>query len=176
MFILYTGIEVTAGQWTFTLLTEERGFGPGAAGTWVSAYYLGLTAGRIGLGMLTAAVPARRLLRFSIGVSVLAAALFWLDFAPWAAFIGLVLLGLSFGPVFPSLISTTPDRIGRSHTPNAIGFQISAAAVGAALMPLAVGLIADATTLEAVSVSLLVGTVALFLLYEAIERRVGQKR
>ena len=39
LFFLYTGLEVTVGQWTFTLLTESRCVSPGTAGIWAGAYW-----------------------------------------------------------------------------------------------------------------------------------------
>lgn len=169
MFIVYTGLEVVAGQWTFTLLTEERGLSTGTAGSWVTAFFVGLATGRIGLGAIASYVSTRQLLRLSIAVSVAAAALFWLDAALWLTFAALFTMGLAFGPVFPSLISTTPARVGRSHTPNAVGFQVAAAAVGAASLPALVGVVSEATSLEAVSVTLLAGSATLLGLYEMME-------
>ncbi|MEX2377939.1 MAG: MFS transporter [Dehalococcoidia bacterium] len=171
VFVLYTGLEVTAGQWAFTLLTQGRGVDTATAGTWVGMYYAALTLGRIGLGAMANVIPARRLLRMAIAASVLGAGMFWLDVTPWLSFAGIAILGLSFGPIFPSLIATTRSRIGKSHTPNAIGFQVAAAALGAVLAPGAVGIIAGATSLEAISVSVLIGTIVLFALYRTLELR-----
>lgn len=38
LFFLYTGLEITAGQWLYSLLTEARGVAPVVAGIWVSVY------------------------------------------------------------------------------------------------------------------------------------------
>ena len=43
---LYVGIEVTVGNWGFSLLTQQRGAGTLLAGLVVSGYWLGLTLGR----------------------------------------------------------------------------------------------------------------------------------
>lgn len=168
-FVLYTGLEMTAGQWTFTLLTEGRGVSTGPAGTWVSVYYVGLTGGRLGLGMLTGVIPAPRLLRLCMAAAVLGAGLFWLDITLWLSVAGIALLGLAFGPIFPSLIATTRPRIGEAHTPNAVGFQIAAASLGAAAGPGVVGVLASAAGLEMISLSLLAGAAGLLALYEALE-------
>ena len=48
-FVLHTALEVAAGVWSFTLLTEARGLSVGSAGVWVTAYFGGLVAGRIAL-------------------------------------------------------------------------------------------------------------------------------
>lgn len=176
IFVVYTALEVTAGQWTFTLLTQSRGLSTGAAGSWVTAFFVGLAVGRIGLGAVTGFVKTQHVLRASVIASVAMAALFWLDAAQWLSVTALFTLGLAFGPIFPSLIATTPVRLGRSHTPNAVGFQVAAAAVGAASGPALVGFVSDATSLEAISVSLLVGAAGLLVLYELMEKMAARRR
>ena len=57
-FFVYTGLEVTAGQWTYSLFTEGRGAAPGVAGVWVAVYWASLTLGRIVSGVLARRVPA----------------------------------------------------------------------------------------------------------------------
>jgi fucose permease len=76
-FGLYTALEVTAGVWSFTFLTEGRGLSVAAAGGWVSAYFGALVAGRLALGALAGTVSLSRLLRFSSALSVLGAVAFW---------------------------------------------------------------------------------------------------
>src|SRR5439155_1321913 len=51
LFFLYTGLEVTAGQWSYTLLTEARGVAPTTAGVAVAAYWGSLTVGRVVAGV-----------------------------------------------------------------------------------------------------------------------------
>ena len=175
IFVVYTALEVTAGQWTFTLLTESRGLSTGTAGSWVTAFFIGLAIGRVGLGAATGFMKTQHVIRASVIVAVAAAALFWIDATQWLSVTALFTLGLSFGPIFPSLIATTPARLGRAHTPNAIGFQVAAAAVGAASGPGLVGVLADATSLEAISLALFIGSAGLFVLYESMERLAARR-
>lgn len=160
-FGLYTALEVAAGVWSFTLLTEGRGLSVAAAGGWVSAYFGGLVAGRLVLGAFAGTVSLTHLLRFSSVLSVVGAVAFWQVQVNELNCVGLVLLGFGLGPIFPTLISATPSFVGAKHTPNAIGFQTAAAALGGGLLPAGVGFIAAATDLEAISVSLVFGSVLL---------------
>src|SRR5690606_2323805 len=73
-------------------------------------------------------------------------------------------------PVFASLISLTPARVGRAHSDNAIGFQIAAAGLGGALLTGVVGVVAGSVGLEVIGVSIVALTVALFVLYESLVR------
>ena len=54
LFLVYTGTEVTAGQWLFSLLTESRGFAAGTAGAAVATYWGALTVGRVVFGQAAA--------------------------------------------------------------------------------------------------------------------------
>lgn len=169
VFALYTGLEVCAGVWSFTLLTEERGLSVGTAGGWTTAYFGGLVAGRLVLGSLAEQVPPPRLLWISAALSASGAFVFWLAPVDALGLIGLISLGVGLGPIFPTLISTTAERVGDRHTHNAVGFQIAAAALGAGLFPGAVGLIASATSLEAIAAALAVGGALLLVMLLLID-------
>ena len=160
-FGLYAALEVAAGVWSFTLLTEGRGLSIAVAGGWVSAYFGGLVAGRLALGAFAGTVSLTHLLRFSSALSVLGAIAFWQVQVSELNYVGLVLLGVGLGPIFPTLISATPSFVGARHTPNAIGFQTAAAALGGGLLPAVIGIIAAITSLEAISVSLVFGSILL---------------
>ena len=47
----------------------------------------------------------------------------------------LVLIGFGLAPTFPALISTTSQRVPKSHVANAVGMQIAAAGVGLLIIP-----------------------------------------
>ena len=179
VFFVYTGVEAAAGVWAYTLFTGSRGVSMVAAGTWVSVYWGSLFAGRVLAGLLVSRVTAHRLLRVSmIGVAVGAAAL-WLNVTSLTGYLGLALMGLASAAVFPSLIATTPARIGAAHAANAIGFQIAAAVLGQSLLPAAVGLLARWFGLEVIGPALLAAALLLLLLYETLNRsgaRLNERR
>ena len=142
MFFLYTGVEVATGQWAFTLLTEGRGMGTAAAGTWVAIYWGGLTVGRFGFGIVGSRVAPRFILDVSMVISMLGVTVLWLD-PVGLGVVGLPLAGLGFAAVFPTLVSLTPDRIGRVASTTTMGYQLAAANIGAAGVPWILGLVAD---------------------------------
>jgi fucose permease len=92
----------------------------------------------------------------------------WLGGAGIISFLGLALIGLSSAPVFPSLIATTPARLGEAHAANGVGFQIGAAVLGQSLLPAAVGMLARKLGLEIVGPALLAMALALLGFYEAL--------
>ena len=162
LFFLYTGVEVATGQWAFTLLSEGRGMGTAAAGVWVAVYWGGLTVGRFGFGVVGERLSSRRVLDASMVVALVGISVLWLDpigIGP----IGLPIAGLGFAAVFPTLVSLTPARIGRTASTRTMGYQLASANIGAAGIPWALGLLAEARGLMALAPGLFVATTLLAL-------------
>jgi fucose permease len=168
VFFIYTGIEAAAGTWAYSLFAEGRGVPMAMAGTWVSVYWGCLTAGRLLSGFTINFVPVRLLLRYCIIGIALGAEMIWLNINSLISFMGLGLMGLSSAPIFPSMIATTPERLGEAHTANVVGFQIAAAVLGASLLPSFIGVLADSFGLEIVAPTLLIAAMLLLAIYEML--------
>ena len=168
LFFIFTGIEGTAGQWPYTLFTEARSVAPSTAGFWVSIYWGSLTVGRIVFGIVADRLRIVSLLRGCMLGVILGSAFVWWNVTDTLGFLGLALIGFSVAPLFPSMVSDTPKRLGAAHAPNAIGFQVSAASLGIAILPGLAGVLAENLGLEVIGPFLLVASVAMFLLHETI--------
>lgn len=178
VFFVYTGVEAAAGTWAYTLFTESRGVSLMTAGVLASVYWGGLTVGRLLSGFVVEHIPITRLIRVCLVSIALGAALIWLGGASLVSFGGLGLMGLASAPVFPSLISATPRRLGKEHTANGVGFQIAAAALGHSLLPAVVGVLAGRIGLEVIGPTLLVAACLLLGLFEVltlVSRAVGRE-
>jgi fucose permease len=137
-FFLYTAAEWTGGQWSFTVLTQSRGFSTAAAGLVVSLYWTGLTAGRLLSGLAGLRIATERILAAGLTLAVVAAAGFWL-LPAWSA-VALPLLGLGLAPVYPGLMKLTMNRVPEATIGLAVGLQTASGGAGAAFAPAAVGL------------------------------------
>ncbi len=169
IFFVYTGVEVTAGQWCFALLTESRGMAPAAAGVWAGLFWGALFAGRLALGFVADRVGADRLARLGTWGALAGAAALALAPTP-LGLAGLLLVGFALAPVYPMLMSRTPARLGNAAALHAVGFQVSAAMLGALALPGAAGLAADRFGLEATALSAAAAAVALVALHELLLR------
>jgi fucose permease len=176
LFFLYTGLEVTVGQWTFSLLTEARAIPPDKAGFWVSAYWGSLTVGRFVFGYVARHFSINRLIRLSMVVVLAGAALYGLRNSAWASLSGLMLVGFFLAPIFPSLISATAERLGEKFAANAIGFQISAATLGAACIPSLGGVLANRYGLETISWYVVLLTILMLGIHEWQLKNTGNRR
>lgn len=174
MFLIYGGLEISAGQWTYTVLTQGRAVDAVRAGEFVTAYWSCLFAGRVLLGFVVRRAGNVRLLRVAVPSAMLGACAFAVSGAPPAlSAAGLGLLGFSLAPIFPGLMAETPRRLGHELAAHAVGFQVSAATVGVALIPNLAGAIGAWWGLDAVAVFIAGCAVALALLHRALLATVG---
>ena len=166
LFFVYTGLEVSAGQWTYSLLTEGRGVAPAAAGAWIASYWTGLTAGRIVSGAAARRFAASTVLRAATLGAVASTLLLWRDPGMGFGLLALAALGCCLAPIYPLLIAETPRRIGAEHAAAAIGFQVAAAYLGTAAIPGATGVFATARGLGVIAPCLVVTALLLLVLQE----------
>jgi fucose permease len=170
VFFVYTGLEIAISQWSFTVLTESRGVDPASAGIAVGAYWASIGVGRIVFGLVADRVGIDRLLRFCLLAAAAGAALFALPLPSGAAFCGLILAGVGLAPVFPCLMTRTPQRLGPLLSIHAVGFQVGAAMIGAAIIPATLGLLAGQNNLQAVPIGIVCVAAVLWLLHEWLLR------
>lgn len=170
-FFFYTGVEVGAGQWSYTILTQSRGSSPGQAGVYVTAYWTTLFVGRVVSGFVVDRVGPVRLVRWALCAAFVGAATFATSsLPPLASAVGLGVTGLALAPVFPGLMSETPRRVGSALAPHAIGFQVSAATLGVAVLPNVGGLLAGSRGLDAVAAFIALCALILLATHELLVR------
>jgi fucose permease len=169
-FFFYTGVELATAQWSYSLLTLGRGVPATTAGLFVTLYWGSLMLGRILFGIVADSVPLVKTLRLCLIGSILGALLFWLEPTRALSLVGLMLIGFSLAPIFASLISLTPARVGLEHANSAIGFQIASAGLGGAVLTALVGILASSVGLEVIGLAIVVLAVILLALYEGFIR------
>jgi fucose permease len=168
-YFFYTGLESSVGQWCFTWLTEGRGLGVEAAGSWTAAYWASLTVGRVALGWVVEWVGPDRLLRAaSIGIVVGISLLALSSGVPGR--LGLLLLGASLAPVYPTLMARVPARVGAELSGHTVGFLVSSATLGSSMLPALVGLLVGRLGLSVIGVAGMLMGFTFLLLHEILLR------
>ena len=174
LFFAYTGLEVAAGGWAYSLLVEARGMEAGPASLAVSTFWAALAGGRVVFGTVANRLDPVALVRWCTGGMILGALLMWLNAGAAPTVLGLAIIGFAAAPVYPALISATPSRVGTTETvgtTDAVGLQVGAAALGGALLPGLAGILAERASLEILP-PFLVGLGALMVvLHEGLVRR-----
>lgn len=170
VFLIYTGCEASAGAWVFSLLFEARGIATASAGTAVTLYWGGLFASRLGYAFLPSNVNPESIVKLCMITALTGVVILLLNLHPIVDTVAIALMGFAAGPIFPSLIATTPARVGPRHTANTVGLQVSMGAVGLAALPAFCGLIAQYWGLELIPIVLTAGWAILLAAYLALRR------
>ena len=175
LFLLYTGVESTAGQWTYTWFTEGRAVSAVLAGTMTSVFWAMLTLGRIVFGAAADRIGVERLLLFSM-LGTLLAALLLLVRSTSAGFVAIALMGLALSAIFPTLTADAPHRVGLRHAGNTIGLQTGAASIGFAVLPGVAGAVAAQAGLESLGPFLVVTSLMMLLVNQAVVYLMRRQR
>lgn len=166
LFVAYAGLELSTGQWGFTLFTEGRGIPEVDAGAWISTYWGSFTVGRIFFGAIVSYMKPSTLVRLCMVGIMAGTLLLWWNPAPSSGAIAVLILGFALAPIFALLVTNTQERLGPDHGPNAIGFQVGAASIGLGILPGLIGVLANNLGLEVVPPILVILAVVLAVAYE----------
>ena len=170
VFFVYTGLEVSAGQWETSYLRGHLGLSASGAGLAAFGYWGALTAVRIGLALPRRPVPLRLVIGGGLAASVGATALICWQPDTGVVVTGFVILGAALAGIFPALIATTPQRIGEQRARHAIAWQVGAAAAGGSGLSALIGLLIDRTSLAILGPAILTLALLLVLAYAALAR------
>lgn len=141
---LYCGAEYLIGTWGATYAVHEFDLAPEVAAKWVSLYYGGIMLGRI----ITGFVPERigDDLRVKCGVLISLVGIVFLALPVGdIALAGLLLIGIGFGPVFPAVIHSVPDRFGSTYSADLTGYHMGGAFTMGYIAQLSFGYVAVLT-------------------------------
>lgn len=171
IFFLYSGIEVTAGQWSYSLFTEARGVNIVSAARWVSIYWGVFTIGRLLFGLIANQTNSVFILRACMA-GLVVGTLGLIAQVNAISFTGLAFIGFMEAPIFPLLVSDTPRRVGSRLATRAISNQVAAAGLGIAVLPGLAGVLAERWSLEIIGYFLLVAAMVMFMLHEVVLKRI----
>jgi fucose permease len=156
VFFLYTGLEVSAGQWEASFCRGHLNLSATATGLATFGYWGALTAVRIGLALLPRPIRPRAVVRWGSALAVIAAAVIWVQPSVAVTVGGFTVLGGALAGVFPAMVALTPVRIGPQRAQHVIAWQVGAAAAGGAGISALTGLLIGTTSLAILGPSLTV--------------------
>ena len=175
LFFVHTGISVSSGQLSSSLLNLGRGVPAEVAGNAAALYWACITAGRLLMGAVVDRIGSSRLLRFCTAGTVLGAAMLWLAPLPLVSFFGVAVMGLTLAPVYPTSVSRTPGLVGPSLSAHAIGIQVAAGSLGSAALPGVLSGVADWGGAALIAPGLVVLALLQFTAHEALVRYRDRK-
>lgn len=162
---LYCSMEFLIGTWGATFLVNTYNYAPDVAARWVSLYFGGIMIGRLISGFISIKASDNTLIRGGIITALLGMILLALPLGNISVF-GLLLIGVGFGPIFPSILHSVPGRFGTKYSADLTGFHMGGAyAIGFAVQ-LTFGYVATATTFKITPFVLLGFIILLFIINE----------
>lgn len=140
--------EWCISAWGATFVQDVTGVSADTAVSLMVAYFVGVLAGRAaGSGLARRFDPAR-LLAVALATTATGFVVLWPSTAPAQAVVGLFVVGLGLGNLFPMGLSVTvglaPERAALAS-----GRAVMVTSVAVLLAPVTVGTLADATSLRA---------------------------
>ncbi|MBQ2847474.1 MAG: MFS transporter [Clostridia bacterium] len=142
---LYCAGEFTIGTWGATYAVNVLAISPDEAAKWISLYFCGIMVGRIIAGFLSEKLSDNTLIKGGMVIAAVGMIVMLLPIGK-TALVGLLLIGMGYGPVFPSVLHSVPARFGAEYSADITGYHMSGAyGIGFAIQ-FAFGYIASATT------------------------------
>lgn len=141
----YCGGEFLIGTWGATYAINVLAISPEEAAKWISLYFGGIMVGRIISGFVSMKYSDNSLIKAGMVFAGIGILILLLPIGRMAL-VGLFLVGVGYGPVFPSVIHSVPTRFGAEYSADITGYHMGGAyAIGFGVQ-LVYGFVASATT------------------------------
>lgn len=170
----YCSMEFLLGTWGASYAVNVFAISPDTAAKWVSLYFGGIMFGRMVSGFISMKVSDKNMIRGGILVSLVGIVVFALPIGS-ASLFGLLLIGTGFGPVFPSVLHSVPDRFGVTYSADITGYHMGGAYAIGFTVQMIFGFIATATSFRITPFVLVGLCVCLYLLNEATLKSVKNR-
>lgn len=171
---LYCGMEFTIGTWGASFIVHVHSLEPDEAAKWISLYFCGITVGRIISGFISMKASDNTMIRSGIIISFVGMILLTLPIGK-ISLLGLLLIGIGFGPIFPSVLHSVPERFGKEYSADITGFHMGGAyGIGFGIQ-LIFGFVATETTFEITTFVLMAIAIATFMANEVTVSLVKKK-
>ena len=148
MLFCTTAAEWCITAWGATFVEDAAGVSTDTAVALMAGYFGGVVAGRTLGSRLARRHDPARLLALALAVTAAGFAILWPSTAPAQALVGLSLLGIGLGNLFPMGMSVTV-ALAPGRAALASGRAVAMTSFAVLLAPLTVGALADATSLTA---------------------------
>lgn len=175
-FILFleSGNEASIGGWTSTYVNGS-GYSPRIATLALAGYWGALMLGRILASRLLAGIRKSQLVVGSAMVSLLGCALLLTSHRIGLLMTGTALVGLSYGPIFPTTLAIAGDRYSK-RAGTVFGLLFSMALIGGMLLPWAVGQVSQRLTIRMGMLVPALGAIGITILSLSVLLRERVKR
>ncbi|WP_426349759.1 MFS transporter [Alloiococcus sp. CFN-8] len=155
IFIGSCAIEAICLVWGSTFLVNAKGVPEDEAAGLITVYFVGMAIGRFLSGVLANKFSCWELIKSGQIITAVAIIILLLPLPVVYSAIGLFMVGLGNGAVFPNVTHMTPDNFGRDISQAVIGTQMAFAYLSIMLAPPFFGLLVETFSIKLFPVFLL---------------------
>ncbi len=143
VFFSSCALEYVSGTWSSSFLVNSRGITVDRAALFVTVYYGGIAFGRFLSGIFSSKLKPQQIILIGTILIIPAIVLVSQPFIPNLIAVGMFLIGLGNGPLYPNMVHLTPIRFGAQRSQAVMGSQMAAAYIGILSMPTLTGFLAQ---------------------------------
>ena len=143
VFVGISALESTCLIWGSTFLVEAKGLSADTAAKMITFYFVGMAIGRLFSGLLTVRFSSWQIIGVGLGTILLAILFLLYPSGYITAVVGLFLIGLGNGPIFPNMTYLTPVLFGEEASQSVIGIQMAFSYLSIMLSPVFFGALAQ---------------------------------
>ena len=145
VFLGISSLESTCLIWGSTYLSESVGMSADVAAALITFYFIGLTVGRLLSGLLTIKYSDWQIIFSGQAVIFVAIILLLMQTNAIITALGLFLIGLGNGPIFPNITHLTPGLYSKETSQSIIGIEMAFSNLSIMLTPILFGVVTTYT-------------------------------
>lgn len=145
VFLGISSLESTCLIWGSTYLSESVGISADVAAALITFYFIGMTVGRLLSGLLTIKYSDWQIIFSGQAVIFVAIILLLMQTNAIITALGLFLIGLGNGPIFPNITHLTPGLYSKETSQSIIGIEMAFSNLSIMLTPILFGVVTTYT-------------------------------
>lgn len=145
VFLGISSLESTCLIWGSTYLSESVAMSADVAAALITFYFIGMTVGRLLSGLLTIKYSDWQIIFSGQAVIFVAIILLLMQTNAIITALGLFLIGLGNGPIFPNITHLTPGLYSKETSQSIIGIEMAFSNLSIMLTPILFGVVTTYT-------------------------------
>ena len=135
-FFAYCSLEASTSQWASTYFVQVKGLSEDNAASLASLFFIGITFSRFLSGFVTDKLKDQKMIIIGSSIILLGIIILLLPIDSYiSALVAFITIGFGCGPIYPSIIHSTPINFGEENSGAIIGIEMSSAYIGSTFMP-----------------------------------------
>ena len=126
-FFAYIALESIAGVWFSSMMVFGLKISEDVASSYTSMFYIGIMIGRLISGVVSLKISDKNMIRIGESILFIGTIILMMNFSIILMPIGLFIIGLGCGPIYPSIVHATPIRFTKKLSKDVMAIQTGCA-------------------------------------------------